>query len=159
MTYLLKTHKILPIFAILSILTELLSTFTVYFNNNHKKNQIVNKKVNHSLMLIFMFIITLSSVLSLQVQEAFAVTAVVATITTGDTAGNSDATTTIDVVFDQRVFVNSGALDGVAVDKQALFDVAGAGAGVGIASAFVIDVDAVTLMTLHVQLQGHRQLL
>jgi len=73
------------------------------------------------------------------IQEAFAATATVDSITTGDTAGNSTATTTIDVVFDQRIFVNSTGVNGTSVDKQLLFNVAGAGAGVGIASAIVFD--------------------
>jgi len=101
MLHMLKTYKILPVFAFLAFI-----------------------------------------LISMPVQEAFAVEAVVVTRHTGDTAGNSAATTTIDIVFDQRVFVDTVAADGTAVDKQALFDVAGAGAGVGITNAFVTDVDA-----------------
>ena len=71
------------------------------------------------------------------IQEAFAASATVSTIHTGDTAGNAPTTTIIDVVFNQKIFVNTGGANGTSVDKQLLSDVGGAGAGEGIASAIV----------------------
>ena len=77
-------------------------------------------------------------------QEAFAANAAIQTRHSGDTAGDSTATTTIDLVFDLKVYVDGEAADGVAVDKQALFQLNGEAAGVGITSANILDEETAT---------------
>ena len=111
----LKTQK-LRIFAILGISTWLYTIVKIYFNNNHIQRCLVNNKVNHSLMVIFMFIITISSVLSLQVQEAYATAP--PTISTAVTA----TTTTVTVTFSEPVFNKNGV---TGTDYESCFRVGG----------------------------------
>ena len=75
-------------------------------------------------------------------QEAHAAAATFSTLHTGDTAGDSTATTTLDLVFNQKVYVDDGAggnADGASTDIQAHFSLNGGAAGVGIASAIVLE--------------------
>ena len=75
-------------------------------------------------------------------QEAHAAAATFSTLHTGDTAGDSTATTTLDLVFNQVVYVtgNAGA-SGADIDVQSTLSLNGGAGGAGIASAIVKEVD------------------
>ena len=73
-------------------------------------------------------------------QEAHAVAATFSSLHTGDTAGDSDATTTLDLVFDQKVYVKSGAnADNDEVNIKGVLSLNGGAAGDGITSAIVLE--------------------
>ena len=82
-------------------------------------------------------------------QEAHAAAATFSSLHTGDTAGNSDATTTLDLVFNQKVYVTDAAGanvvgTGINVDIQNRLKLNGGAFGDGIASAIVKENDGVT---------------
>ena len=95
------------------------------------------------IILTGLFVALLSSGLpNFVTQDAFAVAATFSTLHTGDTAGDSTATTTLDLVFNQKVYVDDGAggnADGASTDIQAHLSLNGGAAGAGIASAIVLE--------------------